>query len=213
VTLPVYLILRTLFLRDAVGFRYGSNGSWGYRLLQNLGGPVTESIALQRWFPLAMALFLVGITLLYLWRRRQLALSSRTRSFSLIGATVAFLGVATFGYYQTSGILNPAAGLFLLMEPNITWQTRACCLFLFAVGAAFYQRTRLAVFLYLWVLLSLGLTLFSPSVMHRYYLVNAAYVLLLAAGLALLLRFVVEGTRSRLVPLLQRFQAPRQRTT
>jgi hypothetical protein len=37
----------------------------------------------------------------------------------------------------------------------------------------------------LWALLALAPTLFSPSVLHRYYLVNAGYALLIGSGAAL----------------------------
>jgi len=51
--------------------------------------------------------------------------------------------------------------------------------------------------LYLWALLALGLTLFSPSVLHRYYIVNASFALILGAGLTFLLQGIVRRIQRR----------------
>ena len=67
--------------------------------------------------------------------------------------------------------------------------------FLLPTFWAFRKFPRLATLGYLWALLALGMTLFSPSVMHRYYLMNAGFSLVLGVGGAALASSLWQAIR------------------
>ncbi len=56
--LPLFLIMRRLFLGMAIGYRYGSNGSWVGRLTDNLFGTAGHNIRTGRYVPVLMGLSL-----------------------------------------------------------------------------------------------------------------------------------------------------------
>jgi len=198
ITLPVYLILRALFLGDAIGYRYGSNDAWTFRLLQNVFGPVSECLAGHRWLLVSAAVYLTIAVCLFIRQTRfDKPMPKRDQWLWLILAPAGLVTVSTFAQYAEQGILDPTQPPIILLHPSSLILIRSQLLFMLSFAALVWKRPQLLAMLYLWALLALGLTLFSPSVLHRYYIVNASFALILGAGLTFLLQGIVRRIQRR----------------
>ncbi|MBC8101704.1 MAG: hypothetical protein H7Z41_03855 [Cytophagales bacterium] len=217
VLMLAYLSLRSVFLQTLIGYTYGSNQAWGFRLGANLAGALSEAILSQRYYPITLALFVWGaasVTFSARRKRNGRTLSPIARCLWLVGGIWGgFLLLAGLGgalNLLETGDLDPAVGLLRFLETSVLEQALAVFIFCATVGITASRRPYLALFAYAWALLALGLTLFSPSVLHRYYLVNAGFALLIGAGMALwldLLRATLsarsqteQATRSLILP-------------
>ena len=171
--LPLYLIARTLSLHDVYGFRYGSNGSWGFRLASNVAGPLSQSLASRDYGPLGAGLLIALGGGLWLRFRRPQALLALIPALWLVGGVLNYLAAGDF---------DGVGGIVLMASGDGPWQSLACLVFVGFGSAALRRAPWESLFAYAWALLALGMTLFSPSVQHRYYLMNAGFSLLLGIG-------------------------------
>ena len=187
IALPFFLLWRTFCLHTAIGFQYGSNGSWGFRLLANALGPLSEAFALGAIYPLALTIALFGIGgVLALYRRSIIAAPLQRRAILAL-IPLVFLAVATIAAWIDHLGFDPAIGVSLLLRPEYLPVGGAIALYAFALLTAVRRFPNLTAFALAWAWLALALTLFSPSVLHRYYFVHAGQALLLGAGLSFLL--------------------------
>ena len=174
VFLPLFLGLRTLFLHDLYGFRYGSNNAWGFRLFLYASGPLSELVVQKAWISLAWA---AALTLAVVVQCR----TGRWRVALIIGlAALGVLGTIAAGLESDSS--DPIGALFLFLSGRGLWVGVFSACFGGVVWLAFRRAPHASFLALVWAWLALALTLFSPSVMHRYYLMNAGFTLLATIG-------------------------------
>ncbi|HLK58803.1 MAG TPA: hypothetical protein VKU00_19680 [Chthonomonadaceae bacterium] len=193
-----FLVLRAVCLAQVVGFRYGDNGDWPVRLVNELFGPL---LRITYWHhPLILLLGLglaVGVGW-WLWRRQrgeQKPLAP-ARVLAGVGMLCALL--------LLMGLLTTPGGLGRVLRGYASHITVSgaigVALFVIGVGGAVLYRRRLALFGTVWVLTTLVFPLLTPSLHpflwdgifyshytnpHRYYLVEAGFALLIGGGLTL----------------------------
>ena len=189
IALPLFFLFRAGCLHDAVGFRYGSDHAWAWLLASNLAGRLSQIVVEGQWLPLVMSMALLAALARLDYGRRRIPPFSRRQNLVTfgIGTTVtmslALLSVST----EDTGIVRLAALLLLLLIPTVMVSIVGATLFVLAAGLLGRERPALAAFAYLWALLATGLTLFSPTMLHRFYLVNAGFALLMGGGWGLFL--------------------------
>lgn len=207
--LAVYLVVRTLALHDAIGYRYGSNNSWKFRLGISVAGNLSESLVQGDIASLGVAGVIIAsvgwVALLH--RQGKLPRLSGIRHVPLTdllrvcaGPVIATLIAACFfavhqSRERASGFDVAEALLNLFLPAHLKRGTSAALWFLGCV-VVLRQRPHLFTFCYAWSLLTLGLISFSPSPLHRYYLMNAGFSLLLAASAMLWIAPHVDRLRS-----------------
>ena len=200
--LPLFLLYRTWCLGTAVGFQYGSNGSWPARLISSAFGPVSAAVVMQQWPDLALCPLLSVL----LWNVRAFWVHKRKATQIAVWRFLALFSVSIAGLVALK--LPPA-------EPGMSLSVRmasallsyfigdyfrsACVLTVFLVGAVSGLRTRplLAGVGYLWVLLELVMLAMSPSPAHRYYLLEGGYALWIGGGLAIFASGFVPAIENR----------------
>lgn len=189
--LVLYLVLRSLFLGQVVGYQYGTNGAWPYRMATSLLGRVSDAAVHLQWVELSMVGFFLGVwgIVTRLLHRPPMA----------VGAAVLLLllmaNIGAFQTYQASTATGDRSwdiisGLLVIFEEPTRTHSLACAAILILTFAAFRFRLWFAATTYGWALLALGMTLFSPSVIHRFYLINAGFVLLWIGGGLLLAQYL-----------------------
>jgi hypothetical protein len=189
--LVVYLPYRALCLKTAVGYQYGSNDSWFQRMVMNLTGGFSGYLVYADWGSFLMTLLPLSVIGIVWWRKRTgKAWSRRTFGIFAVGVTSAILLIALIFAHHGDGGLDPIVGLMLMGRIRTLLSVTASATFLLLASLAFMHARQLAVFAYGWALLILALTLFSPSVLHRYYLMNAGFAILLATGASLLAAYL-----------------------
>jgi hypothetical protein len=191
IALPLFLIFRALCLRTLVGFRYGSNGSLSYRFSTDIFSIVSQLAAVGNWAPLVLGFVLLG--LMGGVNRR----AARYGSFGklplwewllwIVGALLVLVGFALpqvlRSSYASHSPSDVAVALQVYSVPETAYRGLTVAVFLAAIARALRARPDLALFSYAWALLIFLPTLASPAVMHRFYLMNAGYALLLGVGL------------------------------
>ena len=183
ITLAVYLVIRTLALRQIVGYQYGSNDAWTFRLATHFLGRVSTTVFTGQWaeVSLTLAIFAFGTILARTIHRPLLALTGTG------GIVFALACAGSWLVHQEDGSgWNPAIGLIFVFGGTTAVNALADAIVILWTIAAFRYRPHFAIVTYAWVALSLTITLFSPSVLHRYYLVHAGFAILWMGGALLL---------------------------
>ncbi len=200
--LPLFLLYRTWCLGTAVGFQYGSNGSWRGRLLSSAFGPVSASAVMRQWPTLALCVVLAVL----LWNVRTFWVHRKQEKPFPVGRSMALLSVLILGLIlvnlppaEPGASLIARVGGALLSYFVGDYVRSAFILSVFLVGAAsgVSRCPLLAGVGYLWVLLELVMLAMSPSPPHRYYLLEGGYALWIGGGLAI---FASEFAPTRLLP-------------
>ena len=182
--MALYLLLRRLFLHQAVGYVYGSNQAWDYRLGLNVLGPISEAVFAWKYYPLMLALAVgIGTTVIRTIRRRGKRLPFAAEL--VLGAVLLASAGAVAGLLE-AGDGDVVNGLLRFCDARTILAAFGIAAFFTTFRVTIERRFALAIFAYVWALLALALTMFSPSVLHRYYLMNAGYALLIGAGTGLL---------------------------
>ncbi|GAB4451433.1 MAG: hypothetical protein OHK0029_00590 [Armatimonadaceae bacterium] len=189
--LLVYLPARALFLGQAVGFRYGSNEAWYYRLGISFLGRVSKAVYTLQWIEIALTGAIFGVTLVWKrWFRQPLLALLLT-----LGCLLALSALGAGEVYRASGVPWDFAAGFLYVVGEIGVRALYHAAVLWLTITAFRERFWFAAAVYVWALLALGLTLFSPTVHHRDYLINAGFVLLWSGGTVLVLQRLLPATQ------------------
>jgi hypothetical protein len=190
--LPLFLLYRTRCLGTAVGFQYGSNGSWRWRLLSSVFGPVSASAVMRQWPTLALCLMMC----ILLWNVRAFWIQRKSGTPRPIWRSLAFCGVLIAVPIALNlpppepGLLlseRIAATLLSLLSPDNLRDAFIQAVFVMGVVSSLRSRPLLAGVGYLWVLLELVLLAMSPGPPHRYYLLESGYALWIGGGLAIFL--------------------------
>lgn len=191
VVLMVYLPYRALCLKTAVGYQYGSNDSWFQRMVMHLAGGFSGYIIYEDWGSFFMTLLPLSVIGVMWWRKKNgMTWTRRAVGICAAGMMTATLLVALIFAYQGDTGPDPIIGLLLMARIRTVLSVTASAVFLLLATLAFIHARQLALFAYVWALLILALTLFSPSVLHRYYLMNAGFAVLLATGASLMAAYL-----------------------
>ncbi len=200
--LPLFLLFRSAALHTATGFVYGSNQSWTYRLGLGAFGPL--SALLQSGGNLAAALGIVAFALAAVVRLRREAGKPWSLGLAIFACVTALVLLALFGDMQVQGgVQNPGGPLVRGLTDLILYGQQAVALggaavALFLLG--FWMAARRSMWIVglglTWNLAGLGLTLLSPGPLHRFYLVDGGYAVVVGAGLAALFSPAVPMVRA-----------------
>ena len=190
IALPIFLLYRAWCLGTMVGFQYGSNGSWGWRVLSSAFGPVSTFAVNRQWATVALSGVLTVIFLkapALLKNRNVKTKRPLWHSLALLGGVIAgliALNLSSFDPEQS--FIERIVPAFLMYFIGGSLQN-AFVGAIFAVGAITGLRKcpLLALFGYGWVLLELVLLSLSPSPPHRYYLLEGGYALWIGGGLTI----------------------------
>jgi hypothetical protein len=162
-----------------------------YRFSTDIFSIVSQLAAVGNWAPLVLGFVLLG--LMGGVNRR----AARYGSFGklplwewllwIVGALLVLVGFALpqvlRSSYASHSPSDVAVALQVYSVPETAYRGLTVAVFLAAIARALRARPDLALFSYAWALLIFLPTLASPAVMHRFYLMNAGYALLLGVGL------------------------------
>lgn len=179
-TTVVYLAYRALALGSALGYTYGSNESWPYRFLVSAFGPLGENVALSRW----PVLVLSGLSLAALGIGPRIA---RRGLWPAMAAAIVWLAALGFVCALVGGGRSWAEGMWLALDASMLESSFGLVAFAVLLWAAWRRALALVAGGLAWSLGALAPTLASPGPMHRFYVVDGGYALVLACGLAWLL--------------------------
>lgn len=189
--MPLFVAFRAICLHTLVGFRYGSTRSLPYRFRLEIFSTLSEYVTVRNWAPLSLGMALFGIVPLLQWRGKRYNGLGRLplwEWFAWISATLLLLSGLALNGIGDSGYSahNPTDLLIALLTyatPETLIASVAVAFYLGAVYNLIRKQTQLAIFHYLFALLVFLPTLASPAVLHRFYLMNAGYAMLLGAGI------------------------------
>jgi hypothetical protein len=183
--LPVFLVLRRVFLGMTTGFTYGSNGAWIGRMTDNLLGAAGHDIRTGRYTPLLTGISLAVSICLFVDALRREAGAERDRG--LIRAAVASaalpLVVSMFVNTNFSPGIRPFVFIMQAVDTGSGLEVTGIAVMLVGVISVFRFRPVIGLFGYTWVVATLVLLAFTPSSIHREYLVEGGFAIMLAAGL------------------------------
>jgi hypothetical protein len=191
IAVPLFLGFRALCLHTLVGFRYGTNRSLGFRFRSDIFGTVSQLASVGNWPPLFLGLVLFGLIVGLRWRAARRDGFDRLPVWewllwitgaALLLALLALPQFQTTAYF-THNLFDLAVALDTYLEPTTLRLALVVALFIGAIAHLLRMKPRLALFCYTWVLLVFLPLLASPAVIHRFYLMNAGYALLLGGGL------------------------------
>ena len=190
IALPIFLLYRAWCLGTMVGFQYGSNGSWGWRVLSSAFGPVSAFAVNRQWATVALSGVLTVIFLkapALLKNRNVKTKRPLWHSLTLLGTVIAGLIAVNLPSFDPEQSLNERIVTALLLYFIGGNLQNAFIGAMFMVGAITGGKRcpPLALFGYGWVLLELALLSLSPGPPHRYYLLEGGYALWIGGGLAL----------------------------
>jgi hypothetical protein len=207
--LILYLVVRAICLAQLVGFRYGDNSDWPVRLVNVLFGPLARVSGWQHPLMMLLGLGASGVLAGWLWRRQGRGETWKPRQSAVVGIGLLVL-LTLAGLVVTPGGWN-AAHLMSVLRGYVSHITVSgaigVALFVFGVGGALLYHRRLALFGYAWVVTTLVFLLLTPSIqpfllngvsyahytnVHRYYLVEAGFALMIGGGLMLYRRKKID---------------------
>ena len=194
--LPLFVIVRRAFLGTATGFVYGSNGSWVGRMTDNLVGAAGHDVRTGRTVPLFLGLSLTAAIYLF-----ALALQSQKpeREKCLIKsaaiAVVLPLALSMFVNTSVSPGLRPAVFIMQAVDSGTGAEVTGIAVMLVGLISLFLYRPLLGLFGYTWVAFTLVLLALTPSSIHREYLVDGGFAIMISAGWTTLMFLTIEAHR------------------
>jgi len=183
--LPIFLLLRSLFLGTIMGFRYGSNGSWQARVTDNLAGALSLDLRSGRYGPVVLGTCLF-ITMSILAAAMQKP-TVRSRDRMLLAALLMSLITPAVGSLLCNLSVAPGSRPAVLVMQAVDGgnlpEVAGIAIFLLSVVHVFRFRPLLGIFSYAWILGAVALLIFTPSAIHRAYLMEGGFAILAAAGI------------------------------
>ncbi len=179
----IYMIVRYYSLHTAVGFRYGSNGTWLSRMADILIGMPATAVRTGRWAQIIAAGVLVLLAVLTVpWDGNGKWIARK----GLIGAGVA--GAAGFTAsllinLEAPILVRPVWLIIQIWDLGPPGSYVGLALFVLGTGYCIRFLPWMALFGVAWLAACAALLAFTPTSNHRLYLTDGGWAVILSAGL------------------------------
>lgn len=192
-----------LWALHGVGYRYGSNRMWMYRLFSGITYPAGSLIAMnEKVTPAIVLLVLAGVNAHLLLRKKWGERAVKKRALLLVANAIlwavlilslgAYAVCRATGYDGLTVTIAGSLGYVLSLPADAALGS---LLGLAIVEKLILERTWLMAFGYAWVFSTELPNIMSPGLVHREYLVSFGFIWMFGYGLSLLLLSVYDRLR------------------